>query len=140
LQPEKKKCLEISGEKDELLKKNAELELKLIELHRLASTAEDEKKRVTIFKVHMMLKLLSLLNFGNLIPICLRNMKFIVMRLSATWLLFARKFMILLWTMGSLLLLMMSKRCLQVKCVIGCLLVLAHLRLLGALSESLLLL
>jgi hypothetical protein len=45
LQPEKKNCLEISGEKDELLKKNAELELQLIELHRLASTAEDEKKR-----------------------------------------------------------------------------------------------
>jgi hypothetical protein len=45
LEEEKKKCLEVSKEKDKLLKKNCELELQLTELRRLASIAKDEKKK-----------------------------------------------------------------------------------------------
>jgi hypothetical protein len=45
LESKNKKCLEVSKEKDELLKKNVDLELQITELRCLASAAEDEKKK-----------------------------------------------------------------------------------------------
>lgn len=45
LESEKKNCLEVCKENDELQKKNSELELQLTDLRHLVSAAEDEKKK-----------------------------------------------------------------------------------------------
>jgi hypothetical protein len=45
LEAEKTKCFDIAKEKDDLSKQNAKLEVQLNDLRRLASSAEDEKKK-----------------------------------------------------------------------------------------------